>query len=132
MKGFGIYTWPGGRKYIGFYLNDQKEGYGIYYWNDGRIFKGWWSNNRQFGLGIYLCEEEEEKYGLWEKGKRIMWFSQDQIDMINNKKYDYTALFSDPSSKEQIMKDTTFEPPANYHTSIKKLKEIYPEYDQFI
>lgn len=53
MNGFGIYMWPGGRKYIGFYVNDQKQGYGKYVWNDERVFEGWWHQNKQHGPGRY-------------------------------------------------------------------------------
>ena len=56
MNGFGIYTWPGGRKYIGFYVNDQKQGYGMYNWNDSRRFEGWWYQNKQYGLGKYFVQ----------------------------------------------------------------------------
>jgi hypothetical protein len=59
MNGFGIYTWPGGRKYIGCYVNDQKEGYGHYYWEDGRVYSGWWHNNKQSGPGKYLVRERK-------------------------------------------------------------------------
>ena len=30
--GFGVYKWPDGRKYEGYYLDDKKHGYGIYIW----------------------------------------------------------------------------------------------------
>jgi hypothetical protein len=38
MNGYGIYTWPDGRKYEGEYLKDKKQGFGKYTWADGRLF----------------------------------------------------------------------------------------------
>jgi hypothetical protein len=32
MEGYGIFTWPDGRKYEGEYIDDKKEGNGIFYW----------------------------------------------------------------------------------------------------
>jgi len=79
MEGIGIYTWSDGRVYQGLYRDDKKHGYGIYQWTDGRIYEGYWYRGKQHGLGIYHVPKEEKiKYGLWEDGKRIEWFSQEQ------------------------------------------------------
>ena len=32
MHGFGTFTWPNGRKYIGDYVKDIKEGFGVFYY----------------------------------------------------------------------------------------------------
>lgn len=40
MNGYGVFTWPDGKKYIGHYVNDKKEGYGEFYWPDQKIYKG--------------------------------------------------------------------------------------------
>ncbi len=32
MEGYGIFTWPDGRKYEGDYVDDKKEGNGVFYW----------------------------------------------------------------------------------------------------
>ena len=39
-----------GRKYDGEYIDDKKEGYGVFYWPDGRIYKGYWKNGKQVNL----------------------------------------------------------------------------------
>lgn len=38
MQGYGVFHWPDGKRYEGYYANDKKEGFGCYYWPDGRIF----------------------------------------------------------------------------------------------
>ena len=38
------------------------------------------------------------KLGLWEDGKRIEWFSAEEISQINNFDLDYTSLFRNPES----------------------------------
>jgi hypothetical protein len=32
MNGKGEFTWPGGKKYVGNYVEDKKEGYGEFSW----------------------------------------------------------------------------------------------------
>ena len=46
MDGFGVMTWPDGRKYEGEYLNDKKNGYGIFIWKDGKEYRGYWKNGK--------------------------------------------------------------------------------------
>lgn len=94
MEGMGIYKWNDGRSYSGEYSDDKKHGYGIYRWQDGRQYSGYWVLGKQHGLGIYLVStENREKFGLWEEGKRIEWFSQETQDKINSFQVDYTGFF---------------------------------------
>ena len=94
MDGIGIYFWGDGRKYEGEYYNDKKSGFGIYYWPDGRKYEGWWSKGKQHGLGTYMdFNQGKVKYGLWENGKRVKWFDEQSIKMINIYQLDYTTMF---------------------------------------
>lgn len=34
-NGKGIFSWPDGRKYDGFFKNDLRDGYGELYWPNG-------------------------------------------------------------------------------------------------
>lgn len=84
MEGFGIYIWADGRRYEGQYHNDKKSGYGVYYWTDGRKYEGWWNKGKQHGLGTYIDPMKGKiKYGLWEGGKRVTWFDEQTIKLIN-------------------------------------------------
>lgn len=84
MHGMGIYIYTDGVTYEGQYKEDKKTGYGLYFWTDGRKYDGWWYNGKQHGLGIYKDPSKGKvKYGLWEHGKRITWFSPQAIYQIN-------------------------------------------------
>lgn len=83
MEGYGIYTWKDGRRYEGQYKEDKKHGYGIYVWADGRRYEGWWYKAKQFGLGKYIVPADSRvRFGLWEDGKRIEWFDQEKVELI--------------------------------------------------
>lgn len=118
MDGKGIFKWASGRMYIGSWTNDLKhgigklvfkqgneyqgqfqndlrEGYGYYKWPDNRRFKGWWHNNKQHGLGMYFSPESTNyKFGLWQMGKRIKWFSDAECDLIRAGNFQYILTFS--------------------------------------
>ena len=38
-------------------------------------------------------KDNKLKYGLWEDGKRIEWFNESDVDLINRKSLDYTNYF---------------------------------------
>ena len=60
MHGYGVFSWPDGRKYEGNYANDIKEGKGKFSWPDGRLFVGTWKNGKQNGRGTYYNSKGEE------------------------------------------------------------------------
>lgn len=71
---------------------DKKEGYGMYYWTDGRKYEGWWYKGKQHGLGSYSDREKGSvKYGLWEQGKRVKWFDESAVTLINQNRFDITS-----------------------------------------
>ena len=45
-------------------------GYGKLKFSDGKKYEGWWYNNNQHGIGKTI--EESLKYCLWENGKKIL------------------------------------------------------------
>ena len=74
MDGYGIFTWPDGRKYIGNYKNDKKDGYGELTTKDGKKYKGHWKNGKQHGEGEFFFPDKNIwKKGIWENGNRIKW-----------------------------------------------------------
>lgn len=42
MEGYGLFTWPDGRRYEGSYVDDKKAGQGNFFWPDGRKYEGGW------------------------------------------------------------------------------------------
>ena len=88
MDDFGIYTWQDGRMYEGFYLDDKKHGYGIYTWSDKKKYSGWWYQGKQHGLGEFVSREGgKKKFGVWEDGKKVKWFSSEEIKVIESNQY---------------------------------------------
>jgi hypothetical protein len=116
MQGHGIYVYADGVRYDGQYLNDKKEGYGMYYWTDGRKYEGWWHKGKQHGLGTYIDGSKKSvKYGLWEHGKRVKWFDDQAVMLINQNRFDVASQFSDPVTSGQAMKpNATFMKPKQY------------------
>jgi hypothetical protein len=123
MEGLGVYFWADGRRYEGQYDKDKKSGFGLYYWTDGRHYAGWWSSGKQHGLGVYLDPKKGKmKYGLWEGGKRMMWFEQEQIDLIQKRTLDYTTFFKEPESINSVPPNCTFSKPPDFDTKLSIIK----------
>lgn len=60
-------------------------------------------NGKQHGIGAYVSEEKnlygvkehKKKYGLWQEGKRLIWFnSPDQVKNISKGIQDYKTFFT--------------------------------------
>ena len=105
-SGYGIFIYSDGVRYHGQHREDKKCGYGIYYWTDGRKYEGYWSKGKQHGIGIYtLTTKNEARFGLWEQGKRKLWFNEEQKDAIDRRQlnladfYDHSELSDNSSSR---------------------------------
>ena len=124
MEGMGIYIWNDGRKYEGQYKDDKKHGFGVYTWADERCYEGYWYKGKQHGLGKYVVPKDDKtKYGLWEDGKRIEWFNEDQISRINNYSEDYTKFFNQSDSKQMVDSHSCFRKPANFDSQLDVVKK---------
>eukprot|EP00347_Sterkiella_histriomuscorum_P016694 403352213 len=119
MEGIGKLIWPDNKEYEGQFVNDQKQGYGFYYWPDGRLFQGWWHLGKQHGIGKYQKDDKEgEQLGLWQMGKRLMWFDDNQVQLVYQGKLDYTQFFTPDTSKDK--KDTSL----NHQEVQEKYKKV--------
>ena len=89
MHGFGKYVWKDSKMYDGQYVDDKKHGYGTYTWPDGRKYMGYWKDGKQHGLAEYHVRNASSsnnlhapvtqiRYGLWDGGARMKWFSVKQ------------------------------------------------------
>ena len=87
-----------------------RSGFGIYTWSDGRVYQGWWLNRKQCGLGTYIAKGGnslnivERKYGLWHVGKRLKWFTKEEVKEIKKGNKDYLTLINDENDCEEILK----------------------------
>jgi len=58
--------------YLGNFHEDKKCGYGVFTWPDGKVYKGFWLGGKQHGIGMYT-KDGQEKCGIWLNGKRLEW-----------------------------------------------------------
>jgi hypothetical protein len=78
---------------------------------------------KQHGLGIYSVPGDDVKHGIWEEGKRIEWFNEETIEMINNQQIDITQYFKNPSEiPSNLGKYGTFHKPQSFDSEIKEVK----------
>jgi hypothetical protein len=116
MEGMGIYIWNDGRMYQGQYKDDKKHGFGVYTWADQRCYEGYWYKGKQHGLGTYVVPKDNKvKFGLWEDGKRIQWFTETQVQAINNGQMNYTSFFHQQGSGGMVVQNATFVKPKNFN-----------------
>jgi len=125
MQGHGIYIYADGVRYDGSYLNDKKEGYGIYLWTDGRRYEGWWHKGKQHGLGTYIDQQKQSiKYGLWEGGKRVKWFDEPAVVLINQGRFDVSGSFNDPKSAQALKPNCSFKKPAGFDDALQQVRHV--------
>jgi len=67
-NGKGTYILSDGRKYIGDFVNDQKDGIGEFWWPDGRHYSGAWKDGFQEGKGSVTLPDGKTFTTIWRKG----------------------------------------------------------------
>lgn len=70
-NGYGVFTWPDGRRYEGEWRKGKENGYGILSWPDGRRYEGHWNNNTRDGYGVEIKADGTVQSGLWRNNKFI-------------------------------------------------------------
>ena len=106
MDGYGEFYWTEGKKYCGFYKEDQREGFGLYYLLDNSFYVGFWKDGLRNGMGKYI-KGKSVKYGVWKNGKKEKWFNNEE-DFNDN---------LESESVNELFKDI-------FQWPIKKIKEI--------
>ena len=79
MNGFGKFTSPEVKCYIGYFKKDIKSGFGLIFWfKEKRAFIGYWKNNKQDGLGKFMSNGNI-RYGLWKEGNKESKYQEDEF-----------------------------------------------------
>ena len=74
-------------------------------------------------MGTYLVPKDGRvKYGLWEDGKRIEWFTEAQVSSIQNRELDYTQIFLQNESRKMVDSGTGFGKPKQFEERLKEVK----------
>lgn len=120
MHGYGHYFYTDGITYVGMFENDKKRGFGIYTWPDGRKYEGWWHGGKQHGVGSYFDPKKGAlKCGLWEHGKRVKWFDEEAVSLINKHRFDVRSHFADPPKSGALFpSEATFQKPSDFDAQI--------------
>ena len=75
LNGYCEMTTKDGKIYFGDCVKDKKEGFGVYYTPKPlKIYVGFWKHNKQEGVGK-LITDKGEKYGFWNQGEKLNWYS---------------------------------------------------------
>ena len=71
MNGFGVFNYPDGKSFKGYFEKDKKNGFGIYSGKNNLRYEGNYKKGRQYGIGRVINEKGELQLGLYLKGKRL-------------------------------------------------------------
>ena len=102
MHGYGYYLYADKVRYDGQFVDDIKQGFGIYSWTDGRKYIGWWYKGKQHGFGTYYgsSDGQKAKHGLWELGKRVKWFDEAALELVEQGQFDHLQYFKNKDEKQ--------------------------------
>jgi len=66
----GTYTWPDGKKYVGYWKEGQHNGQGTKTWPDGYKYVGQWKEGQYNGQGTYTWWSGQKYVGQYKDGRR--------------------------------------------------------------
>lgn len=72
MHGIGVFSWPDGRKYIGFYEQEKLSGFGMFMWAKPKckIYLGFWNKSKQNSFAKIITRRQE-RYSYWKDGNKL-------------------------------------------------------------
>lgn len=68
--GFGIYSWPDGSVYDGFFEHGLRHGYGAFTYSDGRVYEGQWEHDLKTGFARFTFADGGVHQGDWVRDVR--------------------------------------------------------------
>ena len=71
IDGFGVKTFQDGSRYMGAFVQGNRQGIGICFWKNGSRFFGEWKLDKPAGVGVFINSQSLKQQGLWKKGKLI-------------------------------------------------------------
>jgi len=69
INGFGVKIYQDGSRYMGAFVQGNREGIGICFWKNGSRFFGEWKLDKPEGVGVFINAQSLKQQGLWKKGK---------------------------------------------------------------
>ena len=93
--GFGLNEYEGGAEYQGEFHNDKKHGYAVYRNKQRDLYTGMFLNGDRHGLAVVTSNGGVGMdYVLYENGKRIHTFTDDEVQKIKEGSEDYKSMYS--------------------------------------
>ncbi|MFY8011220.1 MAG: caspase family protein [Saprospiraceae bacterium] len=69
IDGFGVKKFQDGSRYMGTFVQGNRQGIGICFWKNGSRFFGEWKLDKPEGVGVFINAQSLKQQGLWKKGK---------------------------------------------------------------
>lgn len=69
QNGFSVKTFQDGSRYIGEFVQGNRQGIGTCFWKNGSRFFGEWKLDKPEGVGVFINAQSAKQQGLWKKGK---------------------------------------------------------------
>ena len=69
IDGFGVKKFQDGSRYMGAFVQGNRQGIGICFWKNGSRFFGEWKLDKPEGVGVFINAQALKQQGLWKKGK---------------------------------------------------------------
>ena len=81
------------------------------------------------GLGIISSKNNENEYGLWENGNRVIFFDSDCVNRIQAGSYDYSQHFThfESHNVHDCPSAAKFEVPSIFTQEINRIKYRNPQ-----
>jgi hypothetical protein len=64
QDGFGVKTYTDGSRYMGAFLQGNRQGIGTCFWKNGSRFFGEWKMDKPEGVGVFINSQSVKQQGL--------------------------------------------------------------------
>ena len=87
IDGFGVKTFQDGSRYMGAFVQGNRQGIGICFWKNGSRFFGEWKLDKPEGVGVFINSQSLKQQGLWKKGKLF----EENANLVTEKLFSVTS-----------------------------------------
>ena len=87
IDGFGVKTFQDGSRYMGAFVQGNRQGIGICFWKNGSRFFGEWKLDKPEGVGVFINSQSLKQQGLWKKGKLF----EENVNLVTEKLFSVSS-----------------------------------------
>ena len=92
-NGYGMFTWPGGAKYVGEWKKGEAHGQGTFTFPSGTKYVGEWKDSKMHGQGTLTWLNGRIDNGIWKNG-----------DLVERNNIKTQIAKKEPTQKQQVAK----------------------------